>query len=114
MEYLNELKTRNFCQFLLSRCPVQEWKPAIQKGIELEIIDLRDHEWEMKNDVVVKRKSLTGDPKGKVLVDLLGERSEFWEHRKSQRGYYGADYDRAETKSHTMETVTCIRKQTER
>ena len=51
----------------------------------------------MKNDVVVKRKSLIGDPKGKVLVDLLGEKSEFWEHRKSQRGYYGADYDRTET-----------------
>ncbi|TKB23949.1 DUF362 domain-containing protein [Desulfopila sp. IMCC35006] len=83
---------------IIAHYPVDQWrKLALDHRIELNIIDLREHEWAMKNDVVVKRRSLPGDPKGKVLVDLLDEKSEFWEHRKSQRGYYGADYDRGET-----------------
>jgi uncharacterized protein (DUF362 family) len=83
---------------IIKRYPVDEWRIiSKQHGIDLEVIDLREHEWKMKNDVIVKRKSLPGDPRGKVLVDLLDENSEFWGHRKSQRGYYGADYDRSET-----------------
>lgn len=83
---------------IIKRYPVDHWrKLASQYGIDLEIVDLREHEWEMKNDVTVRRKSLPGDPRGKALVDLLDENSEFWRHKKSQRGYYGADYDRAET-----------------
>jgi uncharacterized protein (DUF362 family) len=83
---------------LITHYPVEEWQQLVtQNGITLEIIDLREHEWTMKNDVVIKRKSLPGDPRGKVLVDLQDESSEFWGHNKSKRGYYGADYDRAET-----------------
>lgn len=83
---------------LQSRYPVADWKQwADQSGILLEIIDLRDHEWVMKNGVIVDRVTLPGDPRGKVLVDLMGETSEFWGHNKTHRGYYGADYDIAET-----------------
>ncbi|WP_318556470.1 DUF362 domain-containing protein [Geobacter anodireducens] len=83
---------------LIKHYPVDEWMLlARQSNVEFEIIDLRDHEWEMKNDVVIKRKSLEGDPRGKVLFDLMNERSEFHGHVKSPRGYYGADYDRKET-----------------
>jgi len=83
---------------LISHYPVDQWQQlAAQNGVTLEIIDLRDHEWLMKNDIIVERKSLPGDPRGKVVVDLLDEASEFYAHKRSQRGYYGADYDRTET-----------------
>lgn len=83
---------------LIAHFPEFYWKELAQKNnIELEIIDLRDYEWVMKNGVIVERKSLPGDPRGKVLADLFGKASEFWGHKKSQRGYYGADYDRTET-----------------
>jgi len=83
---------------LISRYPVQRWKQlAQQEGVALEIIDLRDDEWEIKNGVIVERKKLPGDPRGKVVVDLEGEKSEFWGQEKSRRGYYGADYNLSET-----------------
>jgi uncharacterized protein (DUF362 family) len=83
---------------IINHYPVTLWQQlAAKNGVALEIIDLREHEWIMKNDIIVERKALSGDPRGKVLVDLQEETSEFWGHRKSQRGYYGADYDRAET-----------------
>lgn len=83
---------------LISLYPVELWQQlASSYGIGLEIIDLRDYEWVTKNGVIVERKILQGDPRGKVLVDLAGESSEFFHHAKSVRGYYGADYDRAET-----------------
>lgn len=83
---------------LIKHYPVAQWHQLAERnGVVLEIIDLREHEWVTKNDIIVKRKSLQGDPRGKVLVDLLDESSEFWRHNKSQRGYYGADYDRVET-----------------
>ena len=66
-------------------------------GVSFEIIDLRDHEWQTKNDVTIKRNELPGDPCGKIVVDLEGQSSEFWGHGKSRRGYYGADYDINET-----------------
>jgi len=83
---------------LISRYPVQQWRElALEEGVLLEIIDLRDSEWLVKNGVIVERKELPGDPRGKVLVDLQGEKSEFWGQKKSRRGYYGADYNLSET-----------------
>ena len=83
---------------LMSRYPVQHWQQlARDEGVLLEIIDLRDSEWIVKNGVIVERKELPGDPRGKVVVDLQGEQSEFWGQKKSRRGYYGADYNLDET-----------------
>ncbi|MDD2735982.1 MAG: DUF362 domain-containing protein [Desulfuromonadaceae bacterium] len=83
---------------IMEHYPVDEWKNRAESlGVNLEIIDLRDHEWRTQNGVTVERIPLPGDPRGKVLVDLLGETSEFHGHAKSKRGYYGADYDIAET-----------------
>jgi uncharacterized protein (DUF362 family) len=83
---------------LIRHYPVALWQQlATQNGVTLEVIDLREHEWTTKNDIIIERKPLQGDPRGKVVVDLLGENSEFYGHKKSRRGYYGADYDRAET-----------------
>lgn len=83
---------------ILEHYPTAVWKErARSQGVALEIVDLRDHEWRTQNGVTVERMPLPGDPRGKVLVDLLGEISEFNGHQKPKRGYYGADYDRAET-----------------
>lgn len=83
---------------IMSRYPVDEWKSlASYYEVAFEIIDLREHEWLTMNDITIQRKVLPGDPRGKVLVDLLENNSEFYGHKKSSRGYYGADYDRAET-----------------
>jgi uncharacterized protein (DUF362 family) len=83
---------------ILAHYPVEKWQNiAGKKGINLEIIDLRDDEWIQKKDVVVSRKKLAGDPRGKTEVNLLDGHSEFFGHRKSPRGYYGADYNIQET-----------------
>ena len=83
---------------ILTRYPVDTWQNlAKQHEIALEIIDLRDDEWIQKNDVVVNRKKLAGDPRGKTEVNLLDDASEFFGHQKSRRGYYGADYNIQET-----------------
>lgn len=82
---------------ILELNPVAEWKRMAEiAGIELEIIDLRDDEWVSHKGVVVERRKLTGDPRGKCLFDLPGDKSEFFSQVKSKRGYYGADYDLAE------------------
>ncbi|HAR62082.1 MAG: DUF362 domain-containing protein [Candidatus Margulisiibacteriota bacterium] len=83
---------------LIGHYPVKEWEQLAEKrGVSLEVIDLRDDEWVNEGDVTVKRTKLTGDPRGKIEVNLLGNKSEFHEHIKSKRGYYGADYDISET-----------------
>jgi hypothetical protein len=66
-------------------------------GVCLEVVDLRDYEWETHKDVIVKRKKLKGDPKGKVKFNLISTSSEFSGHKPSRHGYYGADYDNHET-----------------
>lgn len=83
---------------IISRYPVEEWKKmAATHGVTLEILDLREDEWIQEEDIVVSRTKLPGDPRGSTEVNLLGEKSEFFGHRKSPRGYYGADYNLKET-----------------
>jgi uncharacterized protein (DUF362 family) len=83
---------------LLSYYPVAEWKnQAKAKKIEIEIIDLRDEIWEDDGHVVTKRSKNEGDPRGSTQVDLSGDSSEFYEHNKSIKGYYGADSNISET-----------------
>jgi uncharacterized protein (DUF362 family) len=65
-------------------------------GVEISILDLREDEWVTRGDVNVQRKKLSGDPHGSTECDL-GVFSEFCAHQPSRRGYYGADYDMAET-----------------
>jgi uncharacterized protein (DUF362 family) len=83
---------------ILERNPVSFWEEICdKKGIILEIIDLRDDEWTQKNGVIIKREKLKGDPRGNVEVNLNDELSEFFGKIKSQRGFYGADYNLSET-----------------
>ena len=83
---------------IIEHYPVEKWQEMAEtKGNSLEIIDLRDDEWVQENDVVVKRTKLPGDPRGKTEVNLLRDISEFYDHKKSKRGYYGADYNLKET-----------------
>ncbi|ABW11593.1 conserved hypothetical protein [Parafrankia sp. EAN1pec] len=63
----------------------------LDRGLQFELVDLRQEEWTTRGDVVVARHRLTGDPAGAVAFDL-GHSSEFVDHGGSGR-YYGADYD---------------------
>ncbi|MDP4208597.1 MAG: DUF362 domain-containing protein [Bacteroidota bacterium] len=83
---------------ILKHYPIDLWEALTkEKNIDLEILDLRDNEWINEENVIVERKNLDGDPKGKTEVNLLDDASEFYLHEKSKRGYYGADYNIKET-----------------
>jgi uncharacterized protein (DUF362 family) len=87
---------------ILKHFPINYWhKLASEKGIAFEIIDLRDELYIQDGNVTTKKIALPGDPKGKVIVNLNGDLSEFYQHKKSQKGYYGAGPDIGEAnKSH--------------
>jgi uncharacterized protein (DUF362 family) len=61
------------------------------RGLNFEVIDLRQEEWTTRGEVVVERRKLPPNPYGSVAFDL-GPASEFVDHRGSGH-YYGADYD---------------------
>lgn len=83
---------------ILDHCPVESWNNECQShGVNLEIIDLRDDVWTLKKGLIVERKKLKGDPRGKVLTNLVKDLSEFDGKMRSKRGFYGADYNRKET-----------------
>jgi uncharacterized protein (DUF362 family) len=68
------------------------------RNLSLELVDFRKEQWLAKDDVIVERRPLPGDPGGYVAFDL-GDRSEFVDHRGGGR-YYGADYDDGEVNRH--------------
>ncbi len=61
------------------------------RGLQFELIDLRQEEWDAQGGAVIHRRKLAGDPRGGIAFDL-GPCSEFSGHAGSGR-YYGADYD---------------------
>jgi uncharacterized protein (DUF362 family) len=67
-------------------------------GIRLEVLDLRETYLETRDDVIVRRHDLPGDPRGSGRIDL-GTRSQFYGFRGEGR-YYGADYDTSEVNDH--------------
>jgi len=82
---------------ILALNPIEEWhRMAFSKGIKLDVIDLRDHEWVSEKGVIIERKKLRGDPAGKSLFNLKERSSEFFGQVRSKRGYYGADYNLSE------------------
>ncbi len=83
---------------IMSYYPVALWKQqASLKDIEIEIIDLRDEIWIDNGNVVIKREKNAGDPRGSTQINLLGNLSEFNDHSKSKKGYFGADSNIDET-----------------
>lgn len=83
---------------IISYYPVDYWKEiAFSNNIKFEIIDLRDEYYIMEDEVIIKKKKLLGDPRGSVQYNLTNDTSEFFGHRKSKRGYFGAYYDINET-----------------
>ncbi len=63
----------------------------LKRGLNFELIDLRQEEWSTRGEVVVERRKLSSDPYGAIAFDL-GDASEFCDHRGVGH-YYGADYD---------------------
>lgn len=68
------------------------------RGLDFELIDLRQEEWTNQGEVITNRRRLAGDPNGCVAFDLQ-QASEFVGHGGAGR-YYGADYDAAEVNRH--------------
>ena len=71
--------------------------------IPVHLLDLRKEEWQSKDDVIIKRQKLSGDPQGYVAVNL-GENSEFF-GINPKHGFYGADYDISVTQKHHHDDV---------
>lgn len=84
---------------IMQHFPVEEWnRTCASYNVSFEIIDLRDEEWEMaENGIILKRKKQPGDPKGKLLVNLKKDESEFFSKPATRQMLYGADYDIDET-----------------
>jgi uncharacterized protein (DUF362 family) len=61
------------------------------RGLQFELIDLRQEEWTTRGDVVIERRKLPPNSYGSIAFDL-GQSSEFADHPGSGH-YYGADYD---------------------
>jgi uncharacterized protein (DUF362 family) len=79
---------------ILSHFPVAYWKKiAADNGIGLEIIDLREELYIQDGNVTTHKIKLSGDPNGKVVINLENDLSEFHQHKKSFQGYYGAGPD---------------------
>jgi len=79
---------------ILSYQPLAEWKTITEHhNITLQIIDLREELYIQDKNVTIKKLKLQGDPKGKIVTNLLNENSEFYGHRKSMKGYFGAGSD---------------------
>ncbi len=70
-----------------------------QMGFDLEIVDLRDFQWVEEDGVFIEKRELSGDPQGRVAVNL-GSASTFCELDGHGRKYYGATYDVDETNVH--------------
>jgi uncharacterized protein (DUF362 family) len=82
---------------IMERLDPDRWiRMGRDANVEVQIMDLRDDEWVSRGDVKVSHRRLSGDPRGSTVCDL-GDASEFVGHTPSARGYYGADYDVAET-----------------
>jgi uncharacterized protein (DUF362 family) len=90
-------QTENRFDKIMGRMSVQQWRDtASEHGIDLTVLDLREMEWEERGDVIFNRRPLPGDPLGSVEFNLR-DHSNFVGHSPSSKGYYGADYDNAET-----------------
>ena len=90
-------QTDSSWQDIMARMEPERWVAMGRtRGVRVSVVDLRDHEWTTRGDVNISRRTLPGDPLGSTATDL-GPHSEFIGHRPSARGYYGADYDLAET-----------------
>lgn len=84
---------------ILGHMPVDLWHQTCRiNRIALEIIDLRDEQWELAdNGIILNTIALPGDPAGKVVVDLHNGFSEFNNKPVPPKGFYGASYDIQET-----------------
>ncbi len=76
---------------------IVDWYNSWSK-IKIQLLDLRKEEWESKDDVIINRQKLPGDPKGYVAVNLA-DKSEFY-GMNPKHGFYGADYNTKITQEH--------------
>jgi uncharacterized protein (DUF362 family) len=73
-------------------------RTSLAYNVSVEIVDLRNEEWQSKEETIIARKRLKGDPNGSVAFNL-GRDSLFYGH-PGEGKYYGADYDSAVVNKH--------------
>jgi uncharacterized protein (DUF362 family) len=89
--------TSSSWQEIMARMTPEVWiEMGKRAGVDVQVLDLREDEWESRRNVIVSRRKLPGDPLGSTACDL-GPFSEFMTHRPTRRGYFGADYNLHET-----------------
>ncbi|MBI2895803.1 MAG: DUF362 domain-containing protein [Deltaproteobacteria bacterium] len=90
-------QTNSDFEKIMERMRPERWvRMGREAGVEVSVLDLRDHAWTTEGDVLTSRRNLPGDPMGSTVCDLA-ESSEFSGHSPSKRGYFGADYDKEDT-----------------
>jgi len=82
------------------------------KGLSFEVLDLRRQACRVRNEVIVERQELAGDPMGAIVFDL-GADSEFADHQGAGH-YYGADYDTRQRQSSSLPWTSPILNRGER
>lgn len=73
----------------------------LSKGLDFELLDLRQEEWANRDGVIVSRRRLPANSHGTVAFNL-GHCSEFTDHTGAGN-YYGADYDMGTVNYHHTE-----------
>lgn len=91
-------QTNSDWEKIMSNMHPEAWvKMGQDYKIDVSVVDLREDVWITKGDLIVNRKKLSGDPLGSTICNLA-ENSEFiGKSANSGKGFYGADYNRAET-----------------
>lgn len=83
---------------ILEHMNVDNWYSiADSYNIKLEILDLREQEWKSQHGNIVSRRELAGKSKESIEMNMQDDISEFYGHKKSKYGYFGASPDLAET-----------------
>lgn len=68
-------------------------------SLKIDLLDLREVKFQLKDGLIIKRFKNNGDPRGYTTIDL-GDRSEFRSIEAYMNRIYGADYDFEEVRKH--------------
>ena len=77
---------------------IRDFYRELKGAVPLELVDLRNLRFDVRDAVVVARHPLPGDPRGTAVANL-GRESALFGFRGEGR-YYGADYDTGEVNRH--------------
>ena len=77
---------------------VRDYYATLSGAVPIDLLDLRQVQFEVRDAVVISRRPLPGDPNGTAVVDLAKASALYG--FKGEGRYYGADYDTQEVNLH--------------